>query len=174
MKQNLLKALAKGGVGALGRRVTKDKIISAMTSSGKSGVVGGIIDGFLGSAEAVKLYKLEYIDEKTGAKHAANEAACGFFTATAGTLGTTVAALAIGSMGPTALVVGMGASVGARWFYRNNSSSILPDLDSEIPLGEEEEKDLENLMNVMKQMGVNIPENELREAKEDETPNSLW
>jgi len=164
----LIKALAKGGVGTLARRVTKDKILSAIASSGKSGAVGGVIDGFLGSAEAVKLYRLDYIDAQTAAKHAGNEAACGFFTATAGTLGSTVATLALGSMGPTALVIGMGASVGARWFYRKNSEPVLPDFEAELPLDEEDEKDLEVLMEAIKKMGVDMTEDQLRNASKTE------
>lgn len=165
MKKALLQALARGGVGTMGRRITKDKILSAMTSSGKSGVIGGVIDGFLGSAEAVKLYKLEYIDAQTAARHAGNEAACGFFTATAGTLGTTVATLALGSMGPTALVVGMGASVGARWFYRKNTDTVLPDFTEDQPLGEEEEREFHNLMETIEKMGVKVDEDQLRRAQ---------
>jgi len=146
----LLKHLArKGLVGSLGRRVTKDHILGAIGRSGKSGAVGGIIDGVLGAAEALKLREMDLIDNKTAAKHALNEGACGLFTSTAGTLGTTVASLVLGAMGPTSLVVGMGASVGARWLYRRNIASPLPDFEEEPVLDETTGQDLEHLLSVI-------------------------
>lgn len=121
-------------------------------------MIGGTIDGALGAAEALKLNRLGLIDQKTAASYAMNEAACGFFTATAGTLGTTMAKLVIGSLGPTALVIGMGASVGARYIYRSQFDNPLPNFEEEDEsLNEEEEQDLEHMMDILAEMGIKPP-----------------
>lgn len=148
--QDKIKALSS----ILGRKVTKDNILATMTQAGKSGVMGGVLDGFLGAAEAMKHHRQGHINTKTATCHATNEAACGFFTATAGTLGTTVAALVVGSMGPTALVVGMGVSVGARYLYRSNTSKFLPDFEEEMPLDDCETEELNSFWEALTENNI--------------------
>lgn len=134
-------------VGTLGRKVTKDQILRSVSSSGKSGALGATIDGMLGAAKALKLYRLGLIDQKTAVAHIANESGCGFLTATSGTLATTITTLAIGSTGPATLIAGMGASVGARYLWRAYFKDPLPDLDNNpIPLSEQEAEDLQELI----------------------------
>lgn len=142
------KALAQGmsssAIGIAGRKITKDQILAAAGKCGKSGAVGAAIDGVLGASQAGKMYYSDLIDKDLVIKHVAHEAACGFISSTAGTCGTVTVVMITGSMGPAALLVGMGSSVGARYIYRSLVDGVLPDLED---LEEEEnEEDLEKIL----------------------------
>lgn len=94
---------------------------------GRAGVAGAVVDGALGGVHAAKLVHAGQIDGKQAALHVGAEAGCGFVTSTAGTAGTLAAYMLIGSMGPAALVAGMGASLGSRYMYRKVVGETLPE-----------------------------------------------
>ena len=137
-------AAAHPAVHALGREITKDRILASIGKCGKSGLAGGAIDGLLGAGHAMKLYRAGLIDRDLVVKHTLQEASCGVITSGAGTAGTVVVALAMGGMGPAALIVGMGASVGARYAYRSRFESVLPDLEEAEE--DDSEQDLEEIL----------------------------
>jgi nucleotide-binding universal stress UspA family protein len=148
----------------MSRKIKKDELLESFSKSGKAGLVGATLDGFMGVAHALKLYRLGVIEEKDAWKHAGNEALCGFASSTAGTLGTTVAVLALGSMGPAALAVGMGATVGARYLYRSSFPSDLPDMEEiEKPLAQQDQAKLKDLMEK-----VGVPEEDVPTSKAQE------
>lgn len=135
---------AVAGIGIAGREITKDQILSTIGKCGKSGAAGAAIDGVLGAREGAKLYYEGIIDKRVFADHLTREVGCGFVSSTAGTAGTTVVSLITGSMGPAALLAGMGASVGSRYLYRNLVKTVLPDLEDVEE--EENEEDLEEIL----------------------------
>lgn len=109
---------------------------------GRAGVAGAVVDGALGGVQAAKLMRDGKIDGKQVAVHVGAEAGCGFVTSTAGTAGTLAAYMLIGSMGPTALVAGMGASLGSRYVYRRFVGETLPQAESTDKNKREEDSDL--------------------------------
>ena len=93
---------------------------------GRAGVAGAVVDGSMGGVQAIKALREGRLDGAGAAKHVAAEAGCGFVTSSAGTAGTVAVYLVTGTMGPTALVLGMGASMGSRWAYRKFVGETLP------------------------------------------------
>lgn len=100
---------------------------------GRAGVAGAIVDGSMGGMQAVKAVRDGKLDKAGAAKHVAAEAGCGFVTSSAGTAGTVAVYLVTGTMGPAALVAGMGASMGSRWVYRKFVGETLPDRAATAP-----------------------------------------
>jgi hypothetical protein len=93
---------------------------------GRAGVAGAVIDGAIGGAHAFKYVRNGQIDGSQAAKHVAAETGCGFVTSASGTAGTIAVYMITGSMGPTAMVIGMGASMGSRYAYRKVVGDTLP------------------------------------------------
>ncbi|RAL22190.1 hypothetical protein DL240_10060 [Lujinxingia litoralis] len=93
---------------------------------GRAGVAGAVVDGALGGMNALQAVRQGRIDGKQAVIHAGSEAGCGFLTSSSGTAGTLAAYMITGSMGPAALVAGMGASMGARYLYRRVVGETLP------------------------------------------------
>ena len=94
---------------------------------GRAGVAGAVVDGSMGSFQALKAVREGRIDGKQAIIHTGAEAGCGFVTSSSGTAGTIVAYMITGSMGPAALAAGMGASVGSRYVYRQIVGETLPE-----------------------------------------------
>ncbi len=109
---------------------------------GRAGVAGAVVDGALGGIQAAKLMRDGQISGKQAAVHVGAEAGCGFVTSTAGTAGTLAAYMLLGSMGPTALVAGMGASLGSRYMYRRFVGETLPEAESKGKNKREDESEL--------------------------------
>ncbi len=98
---------------------------------GRAGVAGAVVDGSMGSFQALKAMREGRIDGKQAVIHTGAEAGCGFVTSSSGTAGTIVAYMITGSMGPAALAAGMGASVGSRYVYRRIVGETLPEEDDD-------------------------------------------
>jgi len=94
---------------------------------GRAGVAGAVVDGSIGAFNAARAFSSGRIDSAGAVKHVAAEAGCGFATSSAGTAGTLAAYMVTGTMGPAALVAGMGASMGTRWAYRKVVGETLAD-----------------------------------------------
>ncbi len=94
---------------------------------GRAGIAGAVVDGSMGGVQAFKAVREGKLDGAGAAKHVAAEAGCGFVTSSAGTAGTVAVYLVTGTMGPAALVLGMGASMGSRWAYRKVVGETMPD-----------------------------------------------
>lgn len=94
---------------------------------GRAGVAGAVVDGSMGGMQALKAMRDGKVDKGGAAKHVAAEAGCGFVTSSAGTAGTVAVYMLTGTMGPAALVMGMGASMGSRWAYRKVVGETLPE-----------------------------------------------
>ena len=94
---------------------------------GRAGVAGAVVDGGVGTLHAFKAVRDGKIDNTGAVKHVVAEAGCGFVTSSTGTAGTLAAYMITGTMGPGALVAGMGASMGSRWLYRKVVGETLPD-----------------------------------------------
>ena len=94
---------------------------------GRAGVAGAVVDGSMGTMQAIKAVRDGKLDTAGAAKHVAAEAGCGFVTSSAGTAGTVAVYMLTGTMGPAALVLGMGASMGSRWAYRKVVGETMPD-----------------------------------------------
>jgi hypothetical protein len=110
---------------------------------GRAGVAGAVVDGSMGGMQALKALRDGTVDGAGAAKHVAAEAGCGFVTSSAGTAGTVAAYMLTGTMGPAALVAGMGASMGSRWAYRQIIGETIP--GSETFDSERERDDTEGL-----------------------------
>jgi hypothetical protein len=93
---------------------------------GRAGVAGAVVDGAVGGLNAAKFLRQGKIDGTQAAKHVAAETGCGFVTSSSGTAGTIAVYMITGSMGPAAMAVGMGASIGSRWAYRKIVGDTLP------------------------------------------------
>lgn len=104
---------------------------------GRAGVAGAVVDGAVGGLNAAKYLRAGKIDGNQAAKHVCAEAGCGFVTSSAGTAGTIAVYFFTGSMGPAAMAVGMGASIGSRYAYRQVVGETLPDDDD--PQGDDED-----------------------------------
>ena len=104
---------------------------------GRAGVAGAVVDGSMGTVQAVKAVREGKLDNAGAAKHIAAEAGCGFVTSSAGTAGTVAVYMITGSMGPAALVLGMGASIGSRWAYRKLIGETMPDENAVKPREED-------------------------------------
>lgn len=113
---------------------------------GRAGVAGAVVDGTMGGVQAFKAVREGKLDGKGAAKHVAAEAGCGFVTSSAGTAGTVAVYLVTGTMGPAALVLGMGASMGSRWAYRKVVGETLPTAETApSPPREEAPSDFEEI-----------------------------
>ena len=115
---------------------------------GRAGAAGAIVDGAVGGINAAKYLSAGKIDGTQAAKHVAAEAGCGFVTSSSGTAGTIAVYMLTGSMGPAAMAVGMGASIGSRYAYRKIVGETLP----EDPDAEHEE-DAVNESEVIEEIG---------------------
>lgn len=93
---------------------------------GRAGVAGAVVDGSLGTINGVKAMREGKITGRQVLIHTGAEAGCGFVTSSSGTAGTIVAYMITGTMGPMALVAGMGASIGTRYAYRKVVGETLP------------------------------------------------
>lgn len=98
---------------------------------GRAGVAGAVVDGSMGGLQAAKAMRDGKIDGRQAVIHTGAEAGCGFVTSSTGTAGTIVAYMLTGTMGPAALVAGMGASIGSRYVYRQIVGETLPGEDDE-------------------------------------------
>lgn len=94
---------------------------------GRAGVAGAVVDGGMGAVRALKGVRDGKLDGAGAAKHVAAETGCGFVTSSTGTAGTIAAYMLTGTMGPAALVAGMGASMGSRWAYRRLVGETFPE-----------------------------------------------
>lgn len=106
--------------------ITSGPVVEVAKICGRAGVAGAVVDGTLGTFQGIKAMKDGRIDGKQVLIHTGAEAGCGFVTSTSGTAGTIVAYMITGSMGPAALVAGMGASLGSRYVYRQIIGETLP------------------------------------------------
>jgi hypothetical protein len=97
---------------------------------GRAGVAGAIVDGAVGGLNAAKYMRAGKIDGTQATVHVCAEAGCGFVTSSSGTAGTIIVYMLTGSMGPAAMAVGMGASIGSRYAYRRIVGETLPDDDN--------------------------------------------
>lgn len=104
---------------------------------GRAGVAGAVVDGAVGGLNAAQYLREGRIDGNQAAKHVCAEAGCGFVTSSAGTAGTIAVYFFTGTMGPAAMAVGMGASIGSRYAYRQVVGETLPD-DEDDPEHEED------------------------------------
>lgn len=116
---------------------------------GRAGVAGAIVDGAVGGLNAYKFMRDGKIDGSQAAKHVAAESGCGFVTSASGTAGTIAVYMITGSMGPAAMAVGMGASIGSRWAYRKVVGETLPSEDEQA----EHEEDAVNEADVIEEIG---------------------
>lgn len=98
---------------------------------GRAGVAGAVVDGSMGSFQAMKAMREGRIDGRQAIIHTGAEAGCGFVTSSSGTAGTIAVFMLTGSMGPAALAAGMGASVGSRYVYRQIVGETLPEEGAE-------------------------------------------
>jgi hypothetical protein len=136
-KEMLLGGVSKKNVVAVARTAVQSGPVRELAAiCGRAGVAGAVVDGALGGANAIKALRSGRIDAKEAALHVSSEAGCGFVTSTAGTAGTLAAYMMTGSLGPGALVLGMGASMGSRWMYRQVVGETLPE-DPVTPTGAE-------------------------------------
>lgn len=161
---------AAGSVALAGRKVTKDQILGAMGKCGKSGAVGAAIDGALGASQAGKMYYNGLIGKDIVIQHISQEAGCGLLSSAAGTAGTVTFTLVTGTMGPAALIAGMGASIGTRYIYRNLVESALPTIED---LEEEEnEEDMDEILEKIEKSYQRPPtiveENEKTDGADDD------
>jgi hypothetical protein len=116
---------------------------------GRAGVAGAIVDGAVGGLNAAKYMREGKIDGAQAAKHVAAESGCGFVTSSSGTAGTIAVYMITGSMGPAAMAVGMGASIGSRYVYRKIVGETLPKDDEQA----EHEEDAVNESDVIEEIG---------------------
>ena len=123
----------------IAKKRPKDNILKSFKSSTKSGLMGGSLDGVMGAVEAMKYYRKDLIPKAVAYKHVGNEIVCGFSSTFAGSLSSATVALVMGSMGPAALIAGMGGAVLIRSAYRKRVPSVLPDIKQKIPLKDQEE-----------------------------------
>lgn len=106
--------------------ITSGPVVEVAKICGRAGVAGAVVDGTLGTFQGLKAMKDGRIDGRQVLIHTSAEAGCGFVTSTSGTAGTIVAYMVTGTMGPAALVAGMGASLGSRYIYRQIVGETLP------------------------------------------------
>ncbi len=111
---------------------------------GRAGVAGAVVDGSMGSFQAMKAMREGRIDGKQAVIHTGAEAGCGFVTSSSGTAGTIVAYMLTGSMGPAALAAGMGASVGSRYVYRKIVGETLPEEEEAAATTDEADDDADD------------------------------
>lgn len=115
-------------VGAM-RSVASGPVLELSKMCGRAGVAGAVIDGAIGGQQAYKFMRKGHIDGAQAAKHIVAESGCGFVTSASGTAGTIAVYMVTGSMGPAAMVIGMGASMGSRVAYRKIIGETLPNLE---------------------------------------------
>lgn len=99
---------------------------------GRAGVAGAVVDAGVGGLNAAGAYRRGEVDAKQAGKHVVSEAGCGFVTSASGTAGTLAMYMVTGSLGPAALVLGMGASMGSRYLYRKIVGDTLPPKGSKL------------------------------------------
>jgi hypothetical protein len=116
---------------------------------GRAGVAGAVVDGAVGGLNAAKYLREGKIDRTQAAKHVAAETGCGFVTSSSGTAGTIAVYMVTGTMGPAAMAVGMGASIGSRWAYRKIVGETLPSDDEKV----EHEEDAVEESDVIEEIG---------------------
>lgn len=124
--------LAKTGRAKKALRAAKTAAQSGPTKElailcGRAGVAGAVVDGGMGAVRALDGVRKGKLDGQGAVKHVAAEAGCGFVTSSTGTAGTIAAYMITGTMGPAALVAGMGASMGSRWAYRKVVGETFPE-----------------------------------------------
>ena len=115
--------------------ITSGPIKDLALICGRAGVAGAVVDGALGGMNAMRAMNQGRIDGKQAVIHAGSEAGCGFLTSSSGTAGTLAAYMITGTMGPAALVAGMGASLGARYLYRQVVGETLPAEEQQASAG---------------------------------------
>jgi len=108
------------------RAVASGPVLELSKICGRAGVAGAVIDGAMGGHQAYKFMRNGKIDGTQAARHVVAETGCGFVTSASGTAGTIAVYMVTGSMGPAAMVVGMGASMGSRMAYRKLVGETLP------------------------------------------------
>lgn len=106
--------------------ITSGPVVEVAKICGRAGVAGAVVDGTLGTFQGLKAMREGRVDGKQVLIHTGAEAGCGFVTSSSGTAGTIVAYMVTGTMGPAALVAGMGASLGSRYIYRQFVGETLP------------------------------------------------
>ncbi len=112
---------------AAGHTIRSGPVKQVAYMCGRAGVAGAVVDGSMGSFQAIKAVRDGRIDGKQAVIHTGAEAGCGFVTSSSGTAGTIAAYMLTGTMGPAALACGMGASVGSRYVYRKIVGETLPE-----------------------------------------------
>ncbi len=115
---------------AAGHTIRSGPVKQVAYMCGRAGVAGAVVDGSMGSFQAIKAVRDGRIDSKQAVIHTGAEAGCGFVTSSSGTAGTIAAYMLTGTMGPAALAAGMGASVGSRYIYRQLVGETLPEESS--------------------------------------------
>lgn len=105
---------------------------------GRAGLAGAVVDGAIGGLNGYRAMQAGKINAKQVLIHTGSEAGCGFVTSSSGTAGTIAAYMVTGTMGPAALICGMGASLGSRYVYRKIVGEPLP-LDDEQSAKTDEE-----------------------------------
>lgn len=103
---------------------------------GRAGMAGAVVDAAMGGMQAAGALRDGRLDGAGAARHVAAEAGCGFVTSASGTAGTVAIYMLTGSMGPAALALGMGASMGSRWAYRKVVGETLPEAGVVRPVEE--------------------------------------
>lgn len=121
------------------RHVASGPVSELAKMCGRAGVAGAVIDGAIGGQHAYKFMRSGKIDGAQAAKHVAAETGCGFVTSASGTAGTIAVYMVTGAMGPTAMVIGMGASMGSRMAYRKIIGETLPSAEKAVESGENSE-----------------------------------
>jgi hypothetical protein len=133
--------------------VGNETLKGASVSCLKSGMFGASLDGLLGIRDAKRYYDTKVIDKPSAVRHIIKEAGCGFTSSTIGTAASKVATVVFKTSPSASLIVGLGASVGARYAYRSTISSELPkpvDVSNENLNGGDLEESPPNIRSLIK------------------------
>lgn len=136
------------------RSVASGPVLELSKMCGRAGVAGAVIDGAIGGQQAYKFMRSGHIDGAQAAKHVVAESGCGFVTSASGTAGTIAVYMVTGSMGPAAMVIGMGASMGSRMAYRKLIGETLPKVEQAVtPVADTEANDATSEDDIFEDIG---------------------
>src|SRR5690554_2368046 len=135
------------------RAVASGPVLELSKICGRAGVAGAVIDGAMGGYQAYKFMRNGKIDGTQAARHVVAETGRRLVIPASGTAGSSAGCVVIGSVGPAALVVGIGASMGSRMAYRKLVGETLrsseqvakPVADAEAPGASSEEDIIEDI-----------------------------
>lgn len=144
------RTITKGAV----QRVSKDVFLQAAKGVGKASAIGAVADGSLAAFRGYAMVKKGDIDYPLYARHIAHEAGCGLASSGAGALGTAAATIIAGPAtgGAIPLIVGLGAAISTRRFYRGVLKDPLATTQEEggdeegMPGAPEGERDIEKIL----------------------------